>query len=108
MKDLLDDLFTGTVSRRKFMQRASAAGLALPLLGGAFVKTADAQGQKKSRPETKPTGVEQENPVYSPANIGGGVRIDRNFYRDWAKYARIPKYDNPHSVFDVKTHEVQY
>jgi len=106
MKELLDDMFTGAVSRRKFIERASAAGLALPLLGGTLVETADAQRQKPT-PKPQPPQTEQENPVYSPANIGGGGRIERNFYRDWAKHTRIPKYDNPYSVFDVVTHEVR-
>jgi hypothetical protein len=32
MNELLDGLFTGTLSRRRFIERASAAGLALPSL----------------------------------------------------------------------------
>lgn len=105
MKELLDDLFTGTVSRRKFIERASAAGLALPLLGSTLIETADAQPQR-TKPKPQPAQPEQENPVYSPANIGGGGRVERNFYRDWAKHTKIPKYENPYSVFDVVTHEV--
>ena len=106
MKKLLDDLFTGTVSRRKFIERASAAGLALPLLGAKLAKPAEAQ-QKRQNPKPKePTG-DQDNPVYSPANIGGGGRIERNFYRDWAKHTKVPKIDDPYSVFDVVTQEVQ-
>ena len=106
MKEILDDLFIGTVSRRRFIKRASAAGLALPLLGSALADTAAAQRQKP-KPKPQPEKLEQENPVYSPPNIGGGGRIERNFYRDWAKRTKIPKYDNPYSVFDVATHEVQ-
>src|SRR3989442_12089497 len=107
MRELLDDLFTGSVSRRKFIERAAAAGLALPLLGGA-VGDAGAQTKSRGKQEPKPnsTGEQQENPVYSPANIGGGGRIERNFYRDWTKHTKVPKYDNPYSVFDVVTHEV--
>ena len=85
MKELLDDLFTGTVSRRKFIERASAAGLALPIIGSGLMKSANAQGSKKPKPKTET--AEQENPVYSPANIGGGGRIERNFYRDWIKHS---------------------
>jgi len=106
MKEVLDDLFTGTVSRRRFITRASAAGLALPLLGSALADTADAQ-RPKPKPKPQPDKAEQENPVYSPANIGGGGRIERNFYRDWAKRTKIPKYDDPYSIFDVVNQEVQ-
>ena len=107
MKQFLDDLFIGTVSRRKFIERAAAAGLALPLLGGPLIETAEAQGRQKPKPKPKTETVEQENPVYSPANIGGGGRIERNFYRDWIKHTKIPRYDNQHVVFDVVRHEVQ-
>src|SRR2546430_2862375 len=105
MKELLYDLFIGTVSRRKFIERASAAGLALPIIGSGLMKSANAQGSKKPKPKTET--VEQENPVYSPANIGGGGRIERNFYRDWIKHTKTPRYHNPHGGFDVVTHEVQ-
>ena len=107
MKQLLDDLFTGAVSRRKFIERAAAAGLALPLLGTKLAQTVEAQGRKpKPKPKT-PTGTQQENPVYSPANIGGGGRIERNFYRDWTRQTDVPKIDDPYSVYDVATQEVQ-
>src|SRR5919199_5854425 len=106
MKELLDDLFTGTVSRRKFIERASAAGLALPLLGSGLVERGHAQSPKKPKPKPKTETVEQENPVYSPANIGGGGRIERNFYRDWTKHTKVPKLDDPYSVFDVYNQEV--
>src|SRR5204862_2876866 len=107
MKQLLDDLFTGTVSRRKFIERASAAGLALPLFGSGLLETANAQGSKKPKPKPKSESIEQENPVYSPANIGGGGRVERNFYRDWTKHTKVPKFDDPYSVYDVVTHEAQ-
>jgi hypothetical protein len=107
MRELLDDLFTGSVSRRKFLERAAVAGLALPLLGSA-VDDADAQTKSrgKQKPKPQPAGAEQENPVYSPANIGGGGRIERNFYRDWTKHTKVPKFDDPYSVYDVVTQEV--
>jgi hypothetical protein len=109
MREFLDDLFTGTVSRRKFLERAAAAGLALPLVGGALTPEADAQkkGQEKKKPEPKPTGPQVENPVYSPANIGGGGRVERNFYRDWTRHTSVPKIDDPYSVYDVATQEVK-
>src|SRR6266852_8918125 len=107
MRELLDDLFTGSVSRRKFIERAAAAGLALPLLGRAAADAvAQTQQRGKQKPTPQPTGPQQENPVYSPANIGGGGRIERNFYRDWTKHTKVPKFDDPYSVYDVVTQEV--
>src|SRR5438067_11719678 len=103
MKQLLDDLFTGTVSRRKFIERASAAGLALPIIGSGLMKSASAQGAKKPKPKTET--VDQENAVYSPANIGGGGRIERNCNREWIKHTTIPRCDNQHVAFDVVTHD---
>lgn len=106
MKELLDDLFTGTVSRRSFLERASKAGLALPILGSALGGVAEGQQQKKTT-KPQPTGTQDENPVYSPANIGGGGRLERNFYRAWTKNTNVPKIDDPYSVFDVVTQEVK-
>jgi len=101
MKELLDDLFNGTVSRRRFLERASAAGLGAPLLGRAIAANAQ-QGKPKQEPAASSDDV-----AYSPANIGGGGRIERNFYRQWAKHTKIPKIDDPYSVFDVVTQEVR-
>ncbi len=106
MKELLDDLFTGTVSRRKFIERAAVAGMALPLVGAGLAETVAAQDKKPKTKPDGPTGPQQENPVYSPANIGGGGRIERNFYRDWAKHTKVPKIDDPYSVYDVVTQEI--
>lgn len=106
MRELLDDLFTGTVSRRKFLERATAAGLALPLVGSGLSATAQKK-DKPAQPKAEAVGNQEENPVYSPANIGGGGRIERNFYRDWIKRTNIPKLDDPYSVYDIYTQEVK-
>src|SRR5947208_16695313 len=91
MKELLDDLFTGTFSRRQFIERASAAGPALPIIGSGLMKSANAQDSKKPKPKPESSGVEQENPIYSPANIGGGGRIQSNLYPGWIKHTKIPR-----------------
>ena len=108
MSELLDDVFMGTVSRRKFIERAAAAGLALPILGGALASKTEAQNKPPDKPiKPKQTGPQEENPVYSPANIGGGGRLERNFYRDWTRHTNVPKIDDPYSVYDVVTQEVK-
>src|SRR5438270_8528747 len=108
MRELLDDIFMGTVSRRKFIERAAAAGLALPILGGALASKTEAQNKPPDKPiKPKQTGPQEENPVYSPANIGGGGRLERNFYRDWTRHTNVPKIDDPYSVYDVVTQEVK-
>jgi quercetin dioxygenase-like cupin family protein len=85
MSGLLDDMFTGHLSRRKLME-----AMALPLLGAA------ASAQEKKKPDV----------VYSPENIGGGGRIERNFYRDWIKTSKVPMVEG-YSILDAKTQEVQ-
>lgn len=104
MKELLDDLFTGAVTRRKFIERATAAGLALPLLRNALTDSVSAQEKEKTKSAAP---AKQKKPVYSPANIGGGGRVERNFYRDWTETTNVPKIDDPYSVFDVINQEVQ-
>ena len=95
MSNLLDDLFTGGVSRRKFIEMASKAGLALPLANFALSEVAA---------QTAPQ--QQEGPKFSPANIGGGGRVERDFYRDWIKNSKVPMVEG-YSILDAKTQEVQ-
>jgi len=100
MSEFLDDLQNGTVSRRAFLARVSAAGAGLSLLQSAFPGVIAELGaqEKQSKPE-------EENPVYSPANIGGGGRVERNFYRAWIKKSRVPMVEG-YSILDAKTQEV--
>jgi gentisate 1,2-dioxygenase len=88
MSNLLDDLLTGHLSRRRLMEV-----LAVPLVGAAA-----AAAQEKPESKRKP-GV-----VYSPENIGGGGRIERNFYRDWTKTSKTPMAEG-YSILDAKTQE---
>src|SRR5262249_26000617 len=79
MSNLLDDLFSGAVSRRTFIEIASKAGLALPMANFALAEVA-----AQTAPKT------QEGQKFSPANIGGGGRLERDFYRDWIKTSKAP------------------
>ncbi|MGI8743931.1 MAG: hypothetical protein ACR2NN_15415 [Bryobacteraceae bacterium] len=88
MSHLLDELFTGHLSRRRLME-----ALAVPIVAAA----ASAQ-------EKEPTAKRKPDVVYSPANIGGGGRIERNFYRDWTKSTKTPMVEG-YSIMDAKTQE---
>jgi len=90
MSNLLDDLLTGHLSRRRLME-----ALAIPLAA----VTVSAQEQSPDQPRRK-AGV-----VYSPDNIGGGGRIERNFYREWIKSSKVPMVEG-YSILDAKTQEV--
>ena len=94
----MDDLYNGTFSRRKLIERISGAGLALPLFGAA---DALAQDTKK-----KPAKDGDDEVKLSPENIGGGGRIERNPYRAWIKKTKIPTVEG-YSIFDAKTQMVQ-
>src|SRR5713226_8068197 len=104
MSDYLDELFIGSLSRRKFIERASMAGISLPIFGG-IVSEAMAQENKKDKSK-KPLSSQDENPVYSPANIGGGGRLERNFYRSWIKKSKVPMVEG-YSILDAASQEVQ-
>jgi quercetin dioxygenase-like cupin family protein/oxalate decarboxylase/phosphoglucose isomerase-like protein (cupin superfamily) len=95
MSNLLDDLFSGAVSRRTFIEIASKAGLALPMANFALAEVA-AQTAPKAH----------EGQKFSPANIGGGGRLERDFYRDWIKTSKAPMVEG-YSILDAKTQEVQ-
>ncbi len=92
----LDDLYNGSFSRRKMIERISAAGLALPLFG------AQALAQEKK----KPAKDSDDEVKLSPENIGGGGRIERNPYRAWIKKTKIPTVEG-YSILDAQTQEVQ-
>lgn len=87
MSNFLDELCTGAVSRRS-------------LLAGISLLPAVALGQTKGRQ------LEQSESKYSPANIGGGGRLERNFYRDWIKKSRVPMVEG-YSIYDARNQETQ-
>lgn len=90
MKDSLDNLLTGHLSRRQL-------GLILPALGASVAAAAQQPAKKKS---------EGEDVVFSPENIGGGGRIERNFYRNWTKGTKVPSIEG-YSILDARTQEVR-
>ena len=63
------------VSRRRFIQ--STAGLSVASLAGSAWASQAPAGAKAS-PAPRPQKL-------SPANIGGGGRVERDFYGDWLK-----------------------
>src|SRR5690242_21168467 len=93
-----DDLYNGSFSRRKLMERITEACLVLPLFGAA-----NALGQEAKK---KPAKGDDDEVKLSPENIGGGGRIERNPYRAWIKKTKIPTVEG-YSIFDAKTQEVQ-
>lgn len=104
MSDFWDELFTGNFSRRKFIERASVAGIGLPVLGNLLAEAMAQENQKDK--VIKPQSSLDENPVYSPANIGGGGRVERNFYRNWIKTSKVPMVEG-YSILDAGKQEVQ-
>jgi gentisate 1,2-dioxygenase len=99
MNELLDELLIGSVSRRRFLEKASAASLAAL----AVTTEAGAQGRPVDKGEPK---AEQKGEKLSPANIGGGGRVERNFYRDWIKDSKAPMVEG-YSIYDAAKQEVQ-
>lgn len=100
VRNLLDELFLGTISRRDFIEKASLAGT---LLGATLTGVAAQTGTKKN-PEAaqKP---DEEKVVLSPANIGGGGRVERNFYRNWIKTSKVPMIEG-YTLYDARAQEV--
>src|SRR2546426_4523927 len=96
--NFIDDLLLGHVSRRAFLERLSAAGAGASLLGTAFpAEVAECQAP--------PEHPDDDEVRYSPENIGGGGRIERNYYRQWLKGSGVPRVD-VYNVRDARTQEV--
>ena len=85
MANLFDELQMGTISRRRLFELLPVAG--------ASALVARAQGTA-------------EEPKLSPANIGGGGRIERDFYRQWIKNSKLPMVEG-YSILDAAKQEVQ-
>lgn len=80
MKDTLDDLFAGNISRRKFIERATTAGLTLAVLGNATGNEVDAQIGKQT-PAAKlgtPDWERLQNKVQGRVIPRGGVEYESN------------------------------
>jgi len=93
--EFLDQLCIGTVSRRAFMEKLAAAG------AGASLLASTAFGQSAQKP---PAAPDPDNPKYSPENIGGGGRLERNFYRDWIRKSKVPMVEG-YSIYDARDQE---
>jgi quercetin dioxygenase-like cupin family protein len=94
MANLIDDLQQGLVSRRKLL------GLLTGAAGSVVLASAQSNKQTKA-----PAGI-VEPPRLSPANIGGGGRIERDFYREWLKQSKVPGIEG-YSLLDATKQEVQ-
>jgi quercetin dioxygenase-like cupin family protein len=92
MANLFDELLLGTVSRRQLF------GAFPILIGGAAAVSA------QTREQPKPAS--DDGLKLSPSNIGGGGRIERDFYRQWIKNSKVPMVEG-YSILDAKTQEVQ-
>src|SRR3954469_10165459 len=94
MANFFDELQKGTVSRRKLFELLPMAAGSATLLSAQASKQAK---QTKGGPAA---------PKISPSNIGGGGRIERDYYRDWIKTSKMPMVDG-YSLLDAAKQEVQ-
>jgi quercetin dioxygenase-like cupin family protein len=92
MATLFDELQMGTVSRRRLLELFSVAA--------ASAELASAQS-----PQVKPSAA-NDQPKLSPANIGGGGRIERDFYRQFLNNSKLPMVEG-YSILDAARQEVE-
>src|SRR5215469_8330130 len=93
MANLFDELQMGTISRRRLLH----------LLAGAGSSAALVAAQTK---QTTPQPAAGLAPKLSPANIGGGGRIERDFYREWIKTSKVPMLEG-YSLLDAAKQDVR-
>ena len=92
MANLFDELQMGTVSRRRLLELFSVAA--------ASAELASAQS-----PQARPSAA-NDQPKLSPANIGGGGRIERDFYRQFLNNSKLPMVEG-YSILDAARQEVE-
>jgi len=69
MSNLLDDLFSGAVSRRTFIEIASKAGLALPMANFALAEVAAQTAPKTQKAKNSVP------PISAVAAVSNGISI---------------------------------
>ena len=80
------------------MQAMAAA----PVVGGAASAQQTGQAQKNQAQKNQAKSQKKDGVVYSPENIGGGGRVERNFYREWVKTSKVPMVEG-YSITDAAT-----
>jgi hypothetical protein len=99
MANLFDELQNGTVSRRKLFEL-------FPIAAGSAALASAQTGKQAKQTKGGAQGSSAAAPKMSPANIGGGGRIERDYYREWIKTSKVPMVDG-YSLLDASKQELQ-
>ena len=100
MKGFIGEWARGAVSRRRFIQGTAGLSLASLVPSGLHASTRSGGALAQASQNA------QQEPKLSPANIGGGGRVERNFYQEWLRTSGVPRLDG-YAIYDAGTQELQ-